>query len=550
MESEEGFVDQLLVFLTSKDFPRGDASIIPVLSYPWNTASVINRLSEELGLRDFIVLTRRELVDDVYQSLSQEPNPLRDIRIYIDHAVARSILRDSVFENAVILEHVIRGLEDRVKEVYVDLTLTTGPFTIALQGIQGRLRSVLLHYTYVDVIPLPGLPQYPGSPKWIHRVYIYGGLDEGIPGNQGRNTPILVQFPVDKIQWRGTRGIFESVSKIVNRLIGVRIAEKLSSEARMDISEDSPVLNIYALNTATGERKRLTAIKPTRGPDEDSVNMMMSSWRILSEIVCETHPDIDRSMIERVLMQFQRYTGAVDLIAREIEGVEAKNYEGWKIHSLLVDLYRRVRKPIALLPDTNMFYQGLHMMLLKASIRNGKPWSPIEGLRIYIPICAETEINGKVAGVSSETTGIARYSYIMALLANRAVEEIKQYYRGLQLPAVSQPCEASIAVVEQSLGEDRVVLVTADKKAYNAWVTLNVCKDRVMCIYVGHRNKPLNIEGLYSKLYASIVLSSQIYAAASITPVEISIGDKKTKIMLESLQGSGAPVLNVVEEQR
>ncbi|ADV64578.1 hypothetical protein [Desulfurococcus mucosus] len=549
MSGGDGFVYQLIDFLESKGFTSGEVSVIPVSTHPWNTATVVNRLSEELGIRDFIVLTRRELVDDVYQSLSQEPGAARGINVYVDHAVARSILRDSVFENSIVLEHLVKSISGMVKKIYVDLSLTTGPFAITLQGTLSKMGPSSITYTYVDAIPLPGLPQYPGSPRWIHRVYVYedGGVAE--PGEGGAGRGVREQGLLEKkIAWRGTKGVFEDVSQVFNRLADVRIAERLTSEARRDVSEDSPVLTVNALNPVNGERKRLVSLKPVEGPDEDSVNMMMGNWRVLADIVCGSHPDADRSSIERILMQIQRYTGAVDLIAREIEGHGSRDYEGWKLHSLLLDMHRRLGKPVALLPDTNMFYQGLHMTLLKASIRNGRPWSPVEGIRVYIPVCAEAEINGKVAGVSSETTGISRYSYVMALLANRAVDEIKQYYRGIHLPAVSQPCEASIAVVEQSLSEDRVVLVTADKKAYNAWITLNVCKERATCIYIGHRNRPLNADGLYSKLYASIVLANQVYTAGSILPLELSTGDRRARVTLETLQGADAPVLNIVEE--
>lgn len=547
--SEEGYIDQLLDFLRSRSFHDGEASIIPVLTHPWNVASVVNRLSEELGILDFIVLTRKELVDDIYQSLSQEPAPASELNIYVDHMYAKSILHDSVFDNAVRLQYFINNISDRIKRIYIDLTLTTGPFAVTLQGVFSKTGSPPIIYTYVDTIPLPGLPQYPSSPRWMHRVYVYD--DESHPleiKHSGAGNKALSATISGKIMWKGTRGIFEDISRIMNKIIDARIMEKISGEFREDIPESSPVLVVNALNPVNGERKKIISLKLIEGPDENSVNMMMSNWKILSELVYELHQDADKSSIERILMQFQRYTGAVDLIARELEGQNARDYEGWKMHSLLVDMYRRLRRPIALLPDTNMFYQGLHMTLLKASIKNGKPWNPIDGVRIYIPVCAEAEINGKVAGVSSETTGISKYSYIMALLANRAIDEIKQYYKGVHLPAVSQPCEASIAVVEQGLSEERIILVTADKKAYNAWVTLNVCRDRVICIYVGHRNKPLNIDGLYSKFYASIVLTSQIYVASSIIPLELSMDNKRIRIVLETLQGAGAPVLNIIEE--
>ncbi|MCY0867691.1 MAG: hypothetical protein OWQ48_00445 [Desulfurococcus sp.] len=552
MEATGGYISQLLEFLSSKDFHGGSLSIVPVLTSPWSTATVVNRLSEELGVLDFVVLTRRELVDDVYRSLNREL--FRDINVYVDNAVYRSILRDSVFENSIILAHLVKGVGEKARSIYVDLTLTTGSFAITLrEALDRQGSSPLVTYTFVDVVPLPELPQYPGSPRWMHKVYIYDNtaragalspsVDYSLPGMLSYTQPAG-----GKIQWRGSLGIFESISRLVNSLAATRIAERLGGESRVDVSGESPVLSVNAVNPVSGERKKMVSFKVSEGLNEDSVNMLMSNWKHLVDIVHENHPDIDKSLIERVLMQFQRYTGAVDLIAREVEGSEARDFEGWKIHSLLIELYKKLGKPVALLPDTNMFYQGLHMVLLKASIRSGRPWGPIEGVRIYIPVCAEAEINGKVAEVSSGATGVLRYSYIMALLANRAADEIKQRYRGVHIPAVSQPCEASIVVAKHVLSEEIVVLVTADKKAFNAWVTLNACRDKTICVYVGHRNKPLNIDGLYSKLYASIVLANQVYVAASITPVEITLGERRLRVMLESLEGMGAPVLSVVEE--
>ncbi|MGB9827148.1 MAG: hypothetical protein ACPLSM_01355, partial [Thermosphaera sp.] len=248
--------------------------------------------------------------------------------------------------------------------------------------------------------------------------------------------------------------------------------------------------------------------------------------------------------------------GAVDLIVKEMKPSrveirrddqtrEHREYKGWKIHSFLIDLVRQVKKPIGLLPDTNMFYQGFHVTLLKASIKNGHPWSSIDGLRIYIPICAEAEINGKVAESAGEAKGLSLYSYVMALLANRAIDEVKKYYGSFQIPAVSPPCEASIAVVAQNIHEEKAILMTADRKAYNAWQTINVCSDKVLCVYVGHQHKTINIDGLFSKYYASIVLANLLYVSSLFVNLDIVSTQDKLRLSLESLKGSNAPVVKV-----
>lgn len=533
-------------FLRDRLAGKDEASIIPAYAFHWNVATIINRLWEELSVSEHVILTRRETADEVLATLARYPIP-QEVSVHVDSAIAGSLLRDSIFENLFLMDALIASIEDIVKRIYIDLSSTHGSFSLIAKNIERKHEKVQFTYTHVDAIPLPNLPQYPMSPKWIHKVYVHSGYIAGRPSEpkavrEADNGPLREIIP-----WSTSRGIFERFSRILNAIANARLMEVLVEGKREEVSENHRI-DIYAISPYTKERKRFISVNSRNGPDEEVVNQMMGSWKIITEILSKSAPDIDEQVIERILMQYQRYTGSVDIIVREIEGKlpGVRDYEGWKLHSLFTELYRRVRKPIAVLPDTNMFYQGLHLVFLKTSIKNGIPWTPIEGIRPYIPICAEAEINSRIAKSSADASGLSRYYYIMALLAHRALNEIKVNYRANLLPAVSQPCEASMAV-EQKLPEELVILVTADKKAYNAWKTLDVCKDRAICIYAGHKNKPLNVDGLFSKLYASIVLTQQIYVASAFVPLEISSNNRRLLVTATSLSGHDAPVVSVSE---
>lgn len=523
-------------------------AILPVHAFQHSVATVINRLSEEFNLRDFVVLTRRELVSDVLNSLKQY-DAGEDANILIDYMLSGSLLKDNVFEDSFIMDLLLSRLVNHVKTVYIDLTMTNAAFAIIARSLENRYPSARFIYTHVDSIPLPGVPQYPYSPKWMHKVYV-----QGIQGS-GDNALSSSADRVDtlgavEIKWSSTKGLFEQFSKLFNAVNRVRLVEALVEGRRQELSEDH-LMTIYAINTRTGERRKFIEMNLREGPDEQAVNMMMANWKVLTELLGEQEPGMDKSVLERILKQYQRYTGAVDLVIREISGKEnvAQDFEGWKLHGVFIEMVRRTRRPVAILPDTNLFYQGLHLTFLKASIKSGAPWSPVENVKIYVPACAEAEINGKITESSGNATGLARYYYIMALLAHRALNEIKSYYKAGLIPAVSQPCEASIAAMWQSLPEEKVLLITADKKAFTAWNTLNVCNDEAICIYAGHRNKPLNVDSLYSKLYATIVLFQQIYVASVFTPLELRIGKKVLYSKTTSLEGSASPVILLTERQ-
>jgi hypothetical protein len=345
------------------------------------------------------------------------------------------------------------------------------------------------------------------------------------------------------------------ISNLLNSITSKGLVESFY-EGQRHLPSDGDKLSIYASTPGIEDRKLLLTIDTKAGPTEETVAMMFDSWKILSNMIHEQNSDVDKTLLDRVLMQIQRYTGAVDLVVKEMkpsrveirredQSREYREYKGWKIHSFLIDMVRQVKKPIALLPDTNMFYQGFHVTLLKASIKNGHPWSSIEGLRTYIPICAEAEINGKVAESAGEAKGLSLYSYIMALLANRAIDEVKKYYGSFQIPAVSPPCEASIAVVAQNILEEKAILMTADRKAYNAWQTINICSDKVLCVYVGHQHKTINIDGMFSRYYASIVLANLLYVSSLFVNLDMVSTQDKLRLSLESLKGSDAPVVRV-----
>ncbi|MEM4932670.1 MAG: hypothetical protein QXF19_04365, partial [Desulfurococcaceae archaeon] len=83
------------------------------------------------------------------------------------------------------------------------------------------------------------------------------------------------------------------------------------------------------------------------------------------------------------------------------------------------------------------------------------------------------------------------------------------------------------------------------KRAFNAWRTLDICRDKVVCIYIGHKNKPINIDNIFSKLYASVVLSLQIYIASLFTPIEIIGKTGGVKLSLSEIEGNQAPVISI-----
>ncbi|WP_448577298.1 hypothetical protein [Thermosphaera sp.] len=539
----ESFVNVLLAGKISPD----KTMLLPVDIHPFVVPTVISRMKEELDIVDFIIITRRETAESIRNVMNSFPT---DVNIYFDNIMSKSLLKDNIFENLFLTRSLIKSLEGKLNRIYIDISAMSGPFAAGMMEERSNLKIDVV-FTHVDILPLPGLPSYPFSPRWVHKVYIHGKIEPSQlshPSNQEVDLP-------REIRWQGSKYVFMEISSILNSITGKGLVESFYDGQR-HVPGEGDRLSIYA-SLPGGEEKKLLLTMDTRtGPSEEAVTMMYDSWKIISNMIHEQNNDVDKTLLDRVLMQIQRYTGSVDLVVKEMKPSrveirrddqtrEHREYKGWKIHSFLIDLVRQVKKPIALLPDTNMFYQGFHVTLLKASIKNGHPWSSIEGLRIYIPICAEAEINGKVAESAGEAKGLSLYSYIMALLANRAIDEVKKYYGSFQIPAVSPPCEASIAVVAQNILEEKAILMTADRKAYNAWQTINVCSDKVLCVYVGHQHKTINIDGMFSKYYASIVLANLLYVSSLFVNLDIVTAQDKLRLSLESLRGSNAPVVKV-----
>jgi hypothetical protein len=539
----ESFINILLGGKISPD----KTMLLPVDIHPFVVPTVISRMKEELDVKDFIIITRRETAESIRNVMDGFPT---DVNIYFDNLMAKSLLKDNIFENLFLTRSLIKSLEGKLSRLYVDISAMSGPFAAGIIEEKNHL-NIDIVFTHVDIIPLPGIPPYPFSPRWVHKVYIHGKIEQvqtPYPSNQNINLPRV-------IRWQGSKHVFMEISNLLNSITSKGLVESFY-EGQRHLPSDGDKLSIYASTPGIEDRKLLLTIDTKAGPTEETVAMMFDSWKIISNMIHEQNSDVDKTLLDRVLMQIQRYTGAVDLVVKEMkpsrveirredQSREYREYKGWKIHSFLIDMVRQVKKPIALLPDTNMFYQGFHVTLLKASIKNGHPWSSIEGLRIYIPICAEAEINGKVAESAGEAKGLSLYSYIMALLANRAIDEVKKYYGSFQIPAVSPPCEASIAVVAQNILEEKAILMTADRKAYNAWQTINVCSDKVLCVYVGHQHKTINIDGMFSRYYASIVLANLLYVSSLFVNLDMVSTQDKLRMSLESLKGSDAPVVKV-----
>ncbi|MEM4878854.1 MAG: hypothetical protein QW822_02750 [Desulfurococcaceae archaeon] len=522
--------------------------IIPVSTVPWGFKSVVNRLNEEIGVTDYIVLTRRgiasvlkAMINDLYLENREDG---KELNIYIDVDFSKSTLKNDVFADLFIIESIVSGIALKARKIAIDTTFVSSNLSFALQFIKTRHPGLPVIFTHVDQVSLPNIPSYPKSPRWIHKVYVYYDRANEIGVNECKENPM------DKLSkrmaWSGTKGLFEEISLILNKLSCTRYMEVFDEGKREELSDISTI-DVFIDMPSMEEKKRYISLDVNKGLDENTASMMMSNWRTLLEAIATMDPNIDRNALERILMQIQRYTGAVDLIVREVENnkLDLSDYSGYKLHIALCELAGRSRKPIAFLADTNLFYQGVNMVLLKASIKQGKPWSSIQGMNIYIPSCAESEIINKVTENSNASTGIHRYSYIMALLAHRALEEVENVYLGTRLHIANQPCEASLGGVSRLLGEGVVLIATADKRAFNAWRTLDICKDKVVCIYIGHKNKPINIDNIFSKLYASVVLSLQIYIASLFTPIEIIGKTGGVKLSLSEIEGNQAPVISI-----
>ena len=513
--------------------------IIPVNKYPWIIPTIIGRLSEETGIRKYLVLTSPHTSPVIDEGLSHLRN--LDLKVYIDTRIGlKHVLTDNVFDTSSKLTRLFKAFNGlgKPEKIVIDLTGTDGATAAAITYSAGKNLDGRVVYSVVDSLPLYGIPAYPGSPRWLHRVYVFGEIEEY------KHSLSLVNDYPKNIEWRGTRGIYIALSKAFNTVTRCGCIESLIDNRRKLLDEGEKLTAWIGELGAITERKRLFTIDELLGPDEKTASQLYTAWKNIADLLSRSFQD--RQALDRMIMQIQRYVGAADLIAKEIVS-QSKDIQGLineKLHRVLLRLSND-KGWIAVVPDTNLFYQGFHMALLKASIRAGSPWSPIRGLSIYIPRCAEAEINGKVAETNPDSGLQYKVSYTLALMANRALLETKYYYDAESLSATAQPCEAAIAVEAPNLSENRILLLTADHKAFNAWQTLNVCRGKVSCIYIAHSDEPLGTDNIYGKFYASISASLLAYMASLFTPVVIEGSRGKLRLIVKTLRGNSAPMIGV-----
>lgn len=515
-----------------------NACIVVVNKYPWVLPTIIGRIHEEFSINFFIILTDQYNIEYVRDSLQHIKD--FDVEILCDYRFGGSLIHDNVFDTIFRFNKLFKLLASRIGDgrVIVDLTGCDGLIASTAMYSALRVLNDKVVFTLIENIPLYGIPAYPGSPRWLHKLYIYG------PGsNNLRDT--WISYP-KAIEWRGSRGIYIAFSKMFNALTPPGYYEYYY-EGRREFSRNDSLIEVYChSNTSFEKKQKLVVINELLGPDSNTSRMLYNGWRVLSDVLVYDYGERDKQNIDRIIMQIQRYVGAADLVVKQVAS-HNNHYNEWvgeKLHRILLKSYNG-KQPVALVPDTNLFYQGIHMSLLKASIRSGAPWSRIRGLSIYIPKCAETEINGKVAELNADIEGLQKLSYIMALLANRAILETRYYYGGETLNAVAQPCEVAVAVEASNLPESRVLLVTADHKAFNAWQTLNVCRGKVTCIYIGHSDEPLDTNTIYGRFYTSISLSLLLYVASLFTPLTIRSSRDTIKLSVKALRGTGAPIIGI-----
>ena len=527
----------LFTVLEEKLSEHENVCTVIVNKYPWIIPTIIGRVYEEFGTQLFTIITDPYIIEYVRDSLQHIKD--FDVTILADYEHGLPLIHDNVFDTIFRFNKLFKIMADKVRgKVIIDLTGSDGLIASTAMYSASRILGEKATYTLIENIPLYGIPAYPGSPRWLHKLYVYGQKENGLsdPG---------ISYP-KMIEWRGSRGIYIAFSKMFNALTPPGYYEYYYENKR-EFSKNESYMEVYShSNTSFENKQKLVVVNEVTGPDENTSRMLYNAWRIISDLLVYDYGEREKQGIDRIIMQVQRYVGAADLVVKQVASHNNHHMDwvGDKLHRILMR-YASEKQPVALVPDTNLFYQGIHMTLLKASIRAGAPWSRIRGLSIYVPKCAETEINGKVAELNADTEGLQRLSYIMALLANRALLETKYYYGGETLNAVAQPCEVAVAVEASTLPEPRILLVTADHKAFNAWQTLNVCRGKVTCVYIGHSDQPLDTSTIYGRFYASIALSLLLYVASLFTPLTIKSSRDSVKLHVKSLKGTSAPIIGV-----
>ncbi len=517
--------------------------IVLVDKYPWLVPTIIGRLTEEIGINKYIILTTPHIKGIVDESLSYLKG--YDVDVIVDQSLEGHLIEDNVFDTALnfnrLFNKVMKYKINDVEKIVIDVTGCDGSAALPAMYSASKIFREKAVFTVVDNIPMYGLPAYPGSPRWLHRVYVFG---EKLPEHR---TPLVNDYP-KTIEWRGSRGIFIAMAKVFNALTRCGCLETYYDNRRESIGKGERLEAWIEIPGVSGVKKRLFIMDEIRGPDENTASMIYSAWKHISELL--EHSYQDKQALDRMIMQIQRYVGSADLIIKEAASSSPAwfNMVGEKLHRVLVRLSSEKNR-LAVIPDTNLFYQGLHMALLKASIRVGNPWSPIRGLSIYVPLCAEAEINGKVAETNPDAGIQQRIPYTLALLANRALLETKYYYDAVSIPATAQPCEASIAVTAPNLTEHRILLITADHKAFTAWQTLNVCRGKIACAYISHSDKPLDTDTIYGRFYTSISASLLAFIASLFLPVTIRGPRGQVRLIVKNLKGSNAPVVGVHKYQ-
>jgi len=533
----EGFYKVLEEILKQHE----DIGLVITNKYPWIIPTVIGRIYEEYSIPVYIVLTDPYVIEHVRSGLQHIKD--YNVAVIADYDHGAPLLSDDVFDTALRMNRLFKILAESARgRIVVDVTGCDGSTAATVMYFATRILGDRAIYTLVENIPLYGIPAYPGSPRWLHKLYVYGSKRVDAVNTAGGVRE--ASYP-KVIEWRGTRGIYIAFSKLFNTLTVPGYCEYFYENKR-ELVKSGGYIEVYShSNTSFDVKQKLLVINEVTGPDEVTSRMLYDSWRVISDILACDYRDKDKQIIDRIVMQIQRYTGAADLVVRGVAGSNSGGeWAGEKLHRVLVKLADE-KQHLALVPDTNLFYQGIHMVLLKASIRSGVPWSKIKGVTVYIPKCAETEINGKVAEINADTDGLAKLSYMMALLANRAILETKYYYGAEVLNATAQPCEVAVAVEASSLPEHRVLLITADHKAFNAWQTLNICRNKITCMYIGHSDEPLELSSIYGRFYASISIAQLIYVASLFTPITIKSARDTIKITVKTLKGATAPAVSI-----
>ncbi|MGB9827617.1 MAG: hypothetical protein ACPLSM_03780, partial [Thermosphaera sp.] len=262
--------------------------LLPVDIHPFVVPTVISRLKEELDITDFIIITRRETAESIRNVMDSFPS---DVNIYFDNIMSKSLLKDNIFENLFLTRSLIKSLEGKLNKLYIDISAMSGPFAGGIMEEKNRL-NIEIVFTHVDIIPLPGLPPYPYSPRWVHKLYIHGKVEPAQPSNQSNQ---YLDLPRE-IRWQGSKYVFMEISNILNSITGKGLVESFY-EGQRHVPSEGDRLSIYASLPGSDEKKLLLTMDTKTGPSEEAVTMMYDSWKIISNMIHEQNSDVDKTLL-------------------------------------------------------------------------------------------------------------------------------------------------------------------------------------------------------------------------------------------------------------